>query len=229
MMVSVKPAGVPLRILIVDDDEATLRAFRLLLERANFEVVTATNFNDARFALTQNPPDLLITDIRLGEYNGLQLVATSSRSIPAIIVTGYPDTVLEAEAHRLGAEYLVKPISAATLMNFVRAKAQPRRDETVTRRWERKRLTRSLPARVNDHAARIVDISYGGLQVEVECRAEQPVPASFTLDLPDAGLSVPVDVVWKTKSGEKRWLCGGAVSEPARESSEWHHLVDAIS
>src|SRR4051812_32656564 len=107
-MVPVRPTGVPPKILVVEDDEDMRHAFKQLLERAEYDVVTVGNFPDARFVLSQSPPDLLITDIRLGAYNGLQLVATNPRSLPAIVVTGYPDPVLQAEARRLGADYLVK-------------------------------------------------------------------------------------------------------------------------
>ena len=60
--------------------------------------------------LAESQPDLLITDVRLDAYNGLHLVAMAPRPIPAIVVTGFADPSIEADARRLGADYLVKPI-----------------------------------------------------------------------------------------------------------------------
>jgi hypothetical protein len=47
---------------------------------------------------------LVIADLRLGGFNGLQLLLLSPRPIPTIIITGFPDQVLEAEARRAGAD-----------------------------------------------------------------------------------------------------------------------------
>jgi len=124
MMVAVVASGVASEILIVDDDEATRTGLKQLLERAGYKVTVAGTFAEGRFALSQSTPNLLIADVRLGEFNGLHLVATNPQSIPTIIVTGYPDPVLKADAHRFGAEYLVKPVSPAALMALVKEKLE---------------------------------------------------------------------------------------------------------
>ena len=122
MMVAVVASGVAFKILIVDDDEATRVGLKQLLETAGYKVTVAGTFAEGRLALSASTPDLLIVDVRLGEFNGLHLVATNRRSIPTIIVTGYPDPVLKANAQSLGAEYLLKPVSPAELMALVKAK-----------------------------------------------------------------------------------------------------------
>ena len=68
-------------------------------------------FEEASRILRTNPPDLLIADVRLGPFNGLQLVISSPQPIPAIIITGFADPVLEADARRRGADYVLKPVS----------------------------------------------------------------------------------------------------------------------
>jgi DNA-binding response OmpR family regulator len=65
--------------------------------------------------LAESEPDLLITDIRLDTYNGLHLVAMAPRAIPAIVVTGFDDPTLEADARRLGADYFLKPVAPSVL------------------------------------------------------------------------------------------------------------------
>jgi len=232
MIVSETPAGVAKKVLIVDDDAATRSGLKALLERAGYQVMVAGSFSEARFALTESGPDLLISDIRLGEFNGLQLVATTTRAIPSIIVTGYPDAVLEAEARRLGAEYLVKPVVPAALMAIVKRKLERTEQTPVfssTRRWQRKSVSGQMAARINDTPARILDVSYGGLRFALQRREDRPVPPSFQIDLPDAGVSVPVDLVW-TARADHHWLCGAALSlgdEPA--TLAWQALVDTLA
>jgi DNA-binding response OmpR family regulator len=233
MMVAVVASGVASKILVVDDDEATRTGLKQLLERAGYKVTVAGTFAEGRFALSESTPNLLIADVRLGQFNGLHLVATNPQSIPTIIVTGYPDPVLKADAHRLGAEYLVKPVSPAALMALVKEKLEsPKEAVSVfspARRWERKRVS-DLPAKIGDAPGRILDISYGGLRFEVERRAERSLPTSLTVTLLTSGLSVPVDLVWTMPSGEKRWMCGAALSQDRQDTTRaWHSLIDAIA
>jgi two-component system, response regulator RegA len=231
------PVAVPGRqvrqkVLIVDDNEAARTGLAKILERADFTVFSAATFAEGRSALVKDDPDLLIADVRLGEYNGLQLLASATREMPAIIVTGYPDPVLEADARRMGADYLVKPVSPSALVDLVRKKLSSP-DEPIfrpARKWERKQVSGALPARVGDEPARVLDISYGGLRLELERKPERPVPTSFTLDFPTTGVSVPVDVVWTTRVGEEYWVCGASVVQPEdTAATAWHGLVDAFA
>jgi hypothetical protein len=96
----------------------------------------------------------------------------------------------------------------------------------VTRRWERKPVSGDLPARVGDAPARVLDISYGGLRLEMEREPGAARPESLTLDLPDRGLSVVIDVAW-TSHVDDRWMCGGSVI--ATQSVAWQGLVDAVA
>jgi DNA-binding response OmpR family regulator len=220
------------KILIVDDDETTRSGLTQLFERADFDAVAVGTFLEGRTALRDWQPDLLIADVRLGEFNGLQLLATVPHPIPSIIITGYHDSVLESDARSMGADYLVKPISPAFLMTLVRQKLEMSESPALrpARRWERKQLSGSLPARIENRPARILDISYGGLRLEIERQPQQPFPPSFTLDLPTSGLSVLVDLVWTSRLGEERWLCGGSVVQPEDATARaWHGLVDAVA
>jgi DNA-binding response OmpR family regulator len=219
------------KILIVDDNDAARTGLAKILERADFTVFAAATFTEGRNALLREEPDLLIADVRLGEYNGLQLLASATRAMAAIVITGYPDPVLEADARRMGADYLVKPVSPASLVDLVRKKLSS--EEPIfrpARKWERKQVSGSLPAKVGNEPARVLDISYGGLRLELERKPERPMPTSFTLDFPSSGLSVPVDVVWTTRVGEEYWVCGASVIQAEEASARaWHGLVDAVA
>ncbi len=112
----------PSKVLIVDDDKTTREGLAEFLEEAGYEAVAVGTFEDATRVLRTAPPDLLIADVRLGPFNGLQLVISSPQPIPAIIITGFADPVLEADARRRGADYVLKPVSPG-------AAARPRRAE----------------------------------------------------------------------------------------------------
>jgi DNA-binding NtrC family response regulator len=123
------PAALPRKILVVDDQPAIRSGLKKLLENAGFQVVVAGSFAGARVALSKVAPDLLISDVRLGDYNGLQLLAGTLRAIPAIMITGFPDQVLAAEARRFGAEFLIKPFESATLIALVKRKLEAPAEE----------------------------------------------------------------------------------------------------
>ena len=106
-------------ILLVEDDDVTRLGLSMLLERAGYDVVATESVQEGRSVLDEATPHLLITDVRLGAFNGLQLIAMSPRPIPAIVTTGFPDPVLEAEALQLGAKFLLKPIEPAGLLALV--------------------------------------------------------------------------------------------------------------
>ena len=107
------------RILVVDDDIGYLTVTRDILERGGHQVLLASTFEEGRRVLRDESPDFLIADVRLGAFNGLQLIATNRAGIPAIVVSGFDDSVLQAEARAFGADYLVKPVSAVTLLGLI--------------------------------------------------------------------------------------------------------------
>jgi DNA-binding response OmpR family regulator len=112
------------KILVVEDDDATRAGYRELLSRAGHEVVATATYQEGRHAVATESPDLVIADLRLGGFNGLQLLLMSPQPIPTIIVTGFHDQVLEAEARRAGADYVVKPVSPSNLMTLVRERLE---------------------------------------------------------------------------------------------------------
>ncbi|MEN3338747.1 MAG: hypothetical protein V7647_2423 [Acidobacteriota bacterium] len=109
----------PPRILVVDDDEGYLAGMRELLELRGYDPLLARTFEEGQRALKNEAPDLLIADVRLGPFNGLQLIAMGTVRIPTIVVSGFDDPVLHADARAFGADYLVKPVQAAALLALI--------------------------------------------------------------------------------------------------------------
>jgi DNA-binding response OmpR family regulator len=217
----------PFKILIVDDDEPTRVGLAMLLEDAGYATITAGTVPTAIRLLTEAHPDLLIVDIRLEEYNGLHLVAVRPEPIPAVVLTGFADPAIEADARRLGAEFLLKPISAPALTALVRRLLSESRVGSAIRRWPRKTVMREVRVDVDETAARVLDVSYGGVCVEMRRGAGAGPPGAFRMFLPHADIPVPVEVVWSRRRDATTWLCGGTVAEAAAAS--WRTVVDAIT
>jgi DNA-binding response OmpR family regulator len=113
-----------MRVLVVDDDAQVLGTTTRCLLGAGYEVLTANNFKDARGVIDRGVPDVVIADVRLREYNGLQLgiVARQARSdVHLVIMSGWDDPVHRRHAAQLQAIYLQKPVPAAVLLAAVHA------------------------------------------------------------------------------------------------------------
>ena len=213
-------------ILIVDDHRVTRLGLAEMLADAGYRVVTAGSFQEARDILRDSPPDLLIADVRLGSFNGLQLVI--NYRVPAIVITGHADSVLEAEARRVGAEYLVKPVDPEELMAVIREKLGSTPGVfTTPRRWTRK-LVAGLTAQVDDKPAKIVDVSYGGVKLEIRQSEGGVPPDSFQLQLPNS-MSLHADLVWKTMLTDDIWMCGATVWPDESTARHWFGLVDTVT
>jgi FixJ family two-component response regulator len=221
------------RVLIVEDNDATRTGLNELLTRAGYIAQAARSFEDGIRAMRDDPPDLLLADVRLGPYNGLQLLVTGPKRVPTIIMTGFPDPVLEADARHLGAQFILKPVSPAALLALVEQQLASRPAQELsgpTRRWERKQVPGELAARVDDATARILDVSYGGLRFVLPREAVADLPPSFHVTLPASDLSVQVDLVWSSRSSDGAWLCGAALSQSDQAAAQaWCGLVDTLA
>jgi DNA-binding response OmpR family regulator len=113
------------RVLVVDDEADFVATYERLLGRAGFEVVTATSCAGGLAALAEGFVNLVISDLRLPDGDGLDLVRAARAGgppIPVIVVSGYPSdevrrTVLAAGA----AKFIAKPFPASVLMAAVQS------------------------------------------------------------------------------------------------------------
>jgi len=89
----IKPS---VKILIADNDKDFLETRRDFLERAGYTVIPALSPAEAHKQLKEMNPDLVILDIRLvndddeKDYSGIELAKEISRSVPVLLLTGYP-------------------------------------------------------------------------------------------------------------------------------------------
>jgi DNA-binding NtrC family response regulator len=107
---------------MVDDEPSLLDGFRIAFNRAGRPIVTSGSFEEARRKVLEDKFDILVTDVRLGAFNGLQLAIIARDRDPEIgiiVFSGYDDPVLQEEAARLGAHYLVKPVTFDRLLEAI--------------------------------------------------------------------------------------------------------------
>ena len=113
----------PAQLLLVDDDLSLLKLLSLRLESAGHEVVTAESGPEALEILKQFTPDLVLSDLRMDEMDGLALfeeIQQSYPGLPVIILTAHgtiPDAV---QATRCGvAGFLTKPVDKNQLFSLI--------------------------------------------------------------------------------------------------------------
>src|SRR4029434_7820230 len=103
---------------VCEEMTAVLIMFATVLRAWGSEPLPFNRFEDARTFLAENAADILIVDVRLGKYNGLQLIHLARQNHPkrvVVAVSGYDDPVLRAAAADAGAAYFVKPIEFPNL------------------------------------------------------------------------------------------------------------------
>ena len=122
------------KVLVVDTDLRALQRLSSVLRSEGFDVLEATSFAEGKRLWTEEGPAVLIVDIRLGQYNGLQLVMRAKADRPdltAVITCPFLDVVLEAETRRLGGVFLVKPVDPSQIVATIRDSRAPRCHELL--------------------------------------------------------------------------------------------------
>ena len=219
----------PFRILVLEDDDAALTGIVELLRDDGHHVTGAATYDAAKRLLSLGTYDLLITDVRLRAFNGLHIVMQSRADYPemgVIIITGYDDPMLELEASRYHAAYVRKPIRPASFLRTVReALASVRR----ARRWPRKRVQGGFRVTAAGRTAAVVDVSYGGLRLEMPDSDE--LPSSFDVEVAGIGLHLKVQPVWSSPSrATGGTVCGAALSgQHSAAARTWRAIVDRLS
>jgi ActR/RegA family two-component response regulator len=214
--------------LIVSPDSAVQAEFTEHVGARGFRVHRAETLAEARDLLADVRPDVLVTELRLREHNGIHLAHLAHRVLPGlpVVVVGYRDTVLEAEAASAGAVYVVTddPERVAAAAHDAMIAKRPQR------RWPRKRLEAPLTAQMSGVPVRVVDVSYGGFRAEVRDAGFSLLARALELQVPAFGISADADPVWTmTGTSSPAYLCGAAVGD-AHEArgSAWRRFVDAV-
>jgi two-component system, NtrC family, response regulator PilR len=119
------------RILVVDDEPSMREMLRIVLRRDGYDVVIAQNGGDGIERLRTEPFDLLLSDIRMPDISGVEVLRTAKQINPEILafmMTAFASTETAVEAMRLGAlDYFTKPFSMDELRLKIRQHLETKR------------------------------------------------------------------------------------------------------
>ncbi len=111
-------------MLVVDDEADLLATYERLLRREGYRVIAVGSRVAALAAVERERPHLVISDVRLADGDGLDVVRAARARLsppPVIVVTGFPSAELRQAALRAGAvAFLAKPFQSSALLQLVR-------------------------------------------------------------------------------------------------------------
>lgn len=119
------------QILVVDDEANLRRVLATVLEREGYDVFVAADGREALSVLSNHHVDVVVTDVRMPEMDGMVLLREVSRvdaDIPVIMITAHSTVDNAVLALKSGAfDYLTKPFEQAEVKDVVRRALQTRR------------------------------------------------------------------------------------------------------
>ncbi len=157
-------------ILVVDDEANLRRTVARVLQRAGFEVTTASSGSEGMALLAAQPFHLVYMDIRMPDMNGLEALKSIHAmypQLPVILFTGQPDLNSAVSALRHGAmDYLQKPLKPELLIERAR---------TVLGKLELDRRRREIQSQIESLQLELKNLESGQ-------EMEQPVASRATAD-----------------------------------------------
>ena len=126
------------RVLVVDDEQSMREVLAIMLTKEGYEVVAADSRAQAAAVLAKAPADLVITDVRLPDGDGIEIlrhVKAASPETAVVVMTAYGTTETAVAALKLGAhDYLTKPFDVDELKIVVRGALEAQRLTEENRR-----------------------------------------------------------------------------------------------
>jgi len=111
------------KVLIVDDEPFNLDYLQQELEDLNYQIITASNGQEALEKIHREQPDLVLLDLMMPILDGFAVLAQVKadmglRDIPVIIVSAANDSKSVVRGIKQGADdYITKPVDAVHLVN----------------------------------------------------------------------------------------------------------------
>ncbi|MCP4714475.1 MAG: sigma-54-dependent Fis family transcriptional regulator, partial [Deltaproteobacteria bacterium] len=118
-------------ILLVDDDESLCTMLTMALQKAGFEIRNIMDGDSALETIGKDLFDVVITDLRIDEVSGFDILAKTKQAAPGtevIMITGHGTVENAVEAMKNGAfDYIVKPVDTDELIMVVQKAAEHQR------------------------------------------------------------------------------------------------------
>lgn len=123
------------KVLVVDDDENIVSAFREFLAKEHCTVLSTSAVEEALSILRRMHVGLVITDVRMRWQSGVTLLIRIRQvfpALPVIVITGHPNLISEEDLRHYGADYVfVKPLELDQIRNAVRKCLDRTRNSSV--------------------------------------------------------------------------------------------------
>src|SRR5438132_13222928 len=130
-----------LRVLIIDDEQFHAEAVAESLERVGYDCVVATSGQAGARKIAQDEWDVILTDLRMSDMDGLAILRKAKEESPeaeVVLITGHGDVKTAVEAIKQGAaNYLTKPVDIAELRAIVDKAAERLRLARANRELKR--------------------------------------------------------------------------------------------
>lgn len=121
-------------ILLVDDDKEFRKAMKKMFENYGYTAVIAADGNEALDAISKEDFDLVISDLRMPNLNGIELMEELQRrglEIPIVFLTAFGEVESYMDLMNLGAfEYLNKPVKSKEILEVVRRATESHTNST---------------------------------------------------------------------------------------------------
>lgn len=112
------------KVLIVDDDVTFCLMLETLLSKHGYTVSQSFSYNEGRKKFIEFQPDLVLTDLRLPDHDGLELLKllkSESSRVPVVLMTSYGDIRTAVKAMKMGAfDYVTKPVNPDEILATVK-------------------------------------------------------------------------------------------------------------
>ncbi|MBQ1573738.1 MAG: response regulator, partial [Clostridiales bacterium] len=150
-----------LKVMLVDDEPYILQGLQVLIdwESGGFEITKlCSNGKEALKYLKENDVDLVISDIKMPEMSGLELLETVKKekisNAEFVLLTGYDDFAYTQKAIRNGClDYILKPVEEEELISVLR-KVTNINKESIILRKDREKMEDAYLARIIRHLIR---------------------------------------------------------------------------
>jgi putative nucleotidyltransferase with HDIG domain len=112
------------RVLVVDDEPALRTTLEKVLNSCHFKAITAKDVKHAQEIIALGEADLVISDIKMPDLNGIQFLhwIKATHPMPVILMTGFSEILETKEAARIGADgFLAKPFRRDDLLEVIAA------------------------------------------------------------------------------------------------------------
>ena len=133
------------KILIVEDDVAFCQMLETFLTKKGYEVNASHTGNDALAKIKSNNYDIVLTDVRLPDRDGneiLQILKEEHPGTKVILMTGYAEVNLAVDAIKTGAfDYISKPINPEKMLQVVKSALEVEEDQVIAKPTKSKKET----------------------------------------------------------------------------------------